>query len=189
MVKNEGNMLKGREIIGKKVLILGEVGSGKTKLAARMLQELVTLIGSEKITIIDLAPQRTGKIGGKITDYVNLTSGVRYMVPEKVYTPRLTGASSQQVLRYAELNKENMEPLFKKFIRDPTEVLILNDVTLYFHAGELETVLECARIAKTFLATAYYGSKLSNDLGTGISLKERRLTDKLKTFMDVIIEV
>ena len=111
------------------------------------------------------------------------------MVPEKVYTPRLTGASSQQVLRYAELNKENMEPLFKKFIRDPTEVLILNDVTLYFHAGELETVLECARIAKTFLATAYYGSKLSNDLGTGISLKERRLTDKLKTFMDVIIEV
>ena len=96
-MKNRGSVLKGREILGKKVLILGEAGSGKTKLAARLLKALMKLVGSEKITVIDLAPQRTGGIGGKITDYVSLTDEIRYLSPEKVYMPRLTGASPKPV--------------------------------------------------------------------------------------------
>ncbi|RLI14243.1 hypothetical protein DRO41_06080 [Candidatus Bathyarchaeota archaeon] len=188
-MKNRGSVLKGREILGKKVLILGEAGSGKTKLAARLLKALMKLVGSGKITVIDLAPQRTGGIGGKITDYVNLTGEINYLSPEKVYMPRLTGASPKQVLRYAELNKENMEPLLKRFIQNPTEVLILNDVTLYLHVGKLETVLKCVNLAKTFLATAYYGSRLAEDLETGITARERLLTDKLASSMDLVVRV
>lgn len=188
-MKNEGKGLKGREILGKKVLILGEAGSGKTKLAARLLQALMKLVGSEKITVIDLAPQRKGEIGGKITDYVNLANEIRYLSPKKVYTPRLTGSSPRQVLRYAELNKENMEPLLNRFIHNPTDVLILNDVTLYFHRGELETVLRCVSLAKTFLATAYYGSKIAKDFETGITSRERLLTDRLADLMDLIFKI
>jgi len=181
--------LKGKEILGKKVLILGEAGSGKTKLAAQLLRELMMLVNPEEITVIDLAPQRVGEIGGKLTDYVNVNSRVRYLSPQNVYTPRLAGASPKQVLYYAELNRKNMEPLLNRFIRNITEVLVLNDVTLYLHSGKLETVLKCVRLAKTFLATAYYGSKLAEDLGTGISSKERQLTDKLATSMDLTLKI
>lgn len=181
--------LKGRDVLGKKILILGETGSGKTKLLAELLRELIALIDPEKMTVIDLAPEKASGVGGKLTEYVNLINKVKYFSPEKVYTPRLTGTSPEEVLRYAELNREIMTPLLKKFIQHPTENLVVNDVTLYLHSGELETVLKCVRLAKTFLATAYYGTKLIDDLGTGISTRERQLTDKLATFMDLTIRI
>ncbi|MGQ9551308.1 MAG: helicase HerA domain-containing protein [Candidatus Bathycorpusculaceae bacterium] len=181
--------LKGRDVLGKKVLILGEAGSGKTKLLAELLRELIVLVPPEKMTVIDLAPEKAGGVGGKLTDYVNLTKKVKYFSPEKVYTPRLTGTSPEEVLRHAELNREIMTPLLNRFIHHPTENLAVNDVTLYLHSGELETVLKCAKLAKTFVATAYYGIKLIDDLGTGISARERQLTDKLATFMDSTIRI
>lgn len=190
MAKNKKKVqLKGREILGKKVLILGEAGSGKTKLAAQLIQELIMLINPEEITVIDLAPQRIGEIGGKLTDYMYITGGVKYFSPKNVYTPRLAGTSPEQVLHYAELNRKSIEPLLNRFVRNVTEVLVLNDVTLYLHLGKLETVLKCVRLAKTFLATAYYGSKLAKDLGTEISSRERRLTDKLTTSMNLTIKI
>lgn len=190
MVNNEERiMLKGKTILGKKVLILGETGSGKTKLAARLFQELTTLIDPEEITVIDLAPRKVDTIGGKLVDYVDVSTKVRYLSPKNVYTPRLAGRSPEQVLRYAHLNRENMEPLLSTFIQNPTEALIINDITLYLHLGKLQTVLSCVGLANTFLATAYYGLKLANDLGTGISAKERQLTDKLARFLDLTVKI
>jgi len=181
--------LKGKDLTDKKVLILGESGSGKTKMAATLFQELMTLANPETITVIDLAPERIGEIGGKLTDYVSLISGVKYLSPKKVYMPRLAGTSPTEVLHYAKLNRKNIEPLLNSFIQQPTKVLVINDVTLYFHSGEFETVLKCVRLAQTFLATAYYGSKLSEDLGTGISSREREMTDKFATFMDLVVKI
>jgi hypothetical protein len=181
--------LKGKEIRGKKVLILGETGSGKTRLAAKLLREIMTMINPEKITVIDFAPQRAGEIGGKITDYLSMPSEVKYFSPKNVYTPRLTGRSLEQILRYVELNRKNMEPLLREFIRNTTDVLAINDVTLYLHSGRLGTVLKCVKLAKTFLATAYYGSKLADDLGTGITARERKLTDELATFMNLVVKI
>jgi len=187
LAKNDKRVqLKSNEILGKKLLILGETGSGKTKLLAEILQELTWQVDPEEITVIDLAPQRTGEIGGKLTDYLNIDSRVRYLSPEKVYTPRLAGTSPEQVLRYAKLNKKSMEPLLNRFVRNVTRVLMLNDITLYLHLGELQTVLECVRLADTFSATAYHGSRFDKDFGTGISVRERQMTEKLAAFMDSI---
>ena len=181
--------LKCKDILGKKALILGEVGSGKTRLAAQLLQELMMLVKPERITVIDLAPQRIGEIGGKLTEYVKINSRIRYLSPKNVFTPRLTGTSPEQILHYAELNRKSMEPLLNRFIQNATEVLVLNDTTLHLHSGKLETVLKCAALARTFLTTAYYGSKLARDLGTGISSRERQLTDKLASFMDLSVRL
>ena len=190
MEKNKQKLkLKGKEILGKKVLIVGETGSGKTRQAAKLFTEFMTLINPEKITIIDLAPRRAGEIGGKITDYLKIPSEVKYLSPKNVYAPRFAGKSPEQILRYAELNRENMEPLLKEFMRNATEVLVLNDVTLYLHLGELENVLKCVRLADTVLVTAYYGSKLANDLRTGISPREKKLTEKLASFMDLVVKI
>ena len=190
MAKNRSRVqLEGRNIVGKRVLILGEVGSGKTLLASNLLKELMTLYNPEEITVIDLAPQRMGEVGGKISDYVDSIDKVRYLSPERVYTPRLTGTSREQVLKYAELNRRLMEPLFKEFVQRTTKILILNDITLYLHAGKLETILKCMRLAETFLATAYYGSRLAEDRRSGISVREKQIIKRLATYMDQIIEI
>ncbi|MEM2913916.1 MAG: DUF87 domain-containing protein, partial [Candidatus Bathyarchaeia archaeon] len=82
------------EILGKKVLILGEAGSGKTKLAAQILKKLKSVAKPEEITIIDMAPERTCGLGGKITDYLESMNNFRYLSPKKVYTPRISGSSA-----------------------------------------------------------------------------------------------
>ncbi|MCS7115180.1 MAG: hypothetical protein RMJ15_10085 [Nitrososphaerota archaeon] len=181
--------ITGREVLGKKVLILGEAGSGKTRLASRLIQDLTAVINPKEVVVIDLAPPRRGVFGGKISDYVDLKGEVRYLSPKRVYTPRLAGRSGGEVLRYAELNRESMEPLFKEFLRSPSKVLVVNDITLYLHAGNLETVLECVKLAETFLATAYYGVKLAEDFGTGISVREKVLTEKLAQHMDLVVQI
>lgn len=190
MAKNRSRVqLEGRNIVGKRVLILGEVGSGKTLLASNLLKELMTLYNPEEITVIDLAPQRMGEVGGKLSDYVDSIDKVRFLSPERVYTPRLTGTSREQVLKYAELNRRLMEPLFMGFVQRTTKILILNDITLYLHAGKLETILKCMRLAETFLATAYYGSRLAEDRRSGISVREKQIIKRLATYMDQIIEI
>lgn len=187
--KHSKAQLRAKDVIGKRVLVLGEAGSGKTALAARLLDELIELFNPEEITVIDMAPRRIGEVGGKLSAITDSTKKVRYLAPKRVYAPRLTGTSREQVLKYAELNRRVMEPLFNMFVRRPTQILILNDVTLYLHAGELETVLKSMRLAGTFLATAYRGSRLAEDRGSGISARENRLVKRLSTYMDQIIEI
>lgn len=190
MAKNkQKERLNSRDILGKKTLILGEAGTGKTRLVAKLLQELIVLINPEKITIIDLAPKKVSGIGGKITDHVSMPPEVRYLSPTNVYAPRLTGTSPEEILHYAALNKRAMEPLFNKYIQNATEALVVNDVTLYLHAGNLETISKCTRLANTFLATAYYGSRLEKDLGTGISSREKQLTDELAALMNLVVRI
>ncbi|MEM2146493.1 MAG: hypothetical protein QW279_14110, partial [Candidatus Jordarchaeaceae archaeon] len=141
------------------------------------------------ITIIDMAPERTCGLGGKITDYLESMNNFRYLSPKKVYTPRISGSSAKAVMRFAELNSRSIELLINEYIQNPTEILVINDVTMYFHSGKLEKVIECIKLAKTFLATAYYGKRLNEDLGSGISLREKMLTDRLIVFMDLVIKV
>ena len=176
-------------ILGKKTLITGEAGSGKTELASRLLKGFLELLDPKEITIIDIAPERRQEIGGRIVDYMHVDEEVVYLFPEKVYTPRLSGSTPQLLLYYAEQNKRMVEPLLERFAENPSKLLILNDLTIYLHTGKLEKVLRCARSADTFLGTAYCGSRLSGDLGTGISRRERKLVRKLATFMDTVIRM
>ena len=189
-MENEGtSQLTAEDVIGRRVLILGEVRSGKTALLARLLKELTEVADAKEITVIDLAPQRIGEIGGKISDYLDSVEEIRYLSPKRVYTPRVTGSSREEVLAYAELNRSLMEPLFAEFVQRATKVLVLNDVTLYLHAGELGRILNCVKLAETFVATAYYGSRLAQDRGAGISIREKKLIRKLASYVDQIVKM
>jgi len=190
LAKNQGKVqLRGKDIVGKRVLLLGEAGSGKTALAARVLEELMRLFAPEEITVIDMAPRRIGEVGGRLSDITDSTKKVKYLTPKRVYAPRFMGTSREQVLKFAELNRRAIEPLFNIFVRRPTRILVLNDVTLYLHAGELKTVLKSMRLAKTFLATAYRGSKLAEDRGSGISNREEQSVKRLSAQVDQIVEI
>jgi hypothetical protein len=181
--------LRAADVLEKRTLILGESGSGKTKLVAKLAEELMTIESPDTITVIDFAPKKTDNAGGRMADYMTITDEVKYLAPEQVHTPRLMGTSREQVLLLARLNRKMMEPLLSEFVQNSTKTLIMNDITLYLHSGTLRRILQCAKLATTFLGTAYYGSKLANDLGTGISSREKKLTDELATSMDRVVRI
>ena len=179
------------EILGRKVLIVGDVGTGKTALTVQIFEKLIDLGLGNDITIIDMAPKTlfiSGKrIGGKLDEYTDLVKKVKYLAPSVVYAPRLTSKSSQELLHLVKENVKNLDPLIDEYIRKPTKILIINDLSIYFHAGDLSKILQCLSRAETFLANSYYGKTLKNDFNTGVSYRERDLVKKMMRYMDRVI--
>ncbi len=179
--------LKLDKVLGKKVLIAGDTGTGKTMLLVKLLEEAIMRGLSSEVTLIELAPKKIGEFGGRVTDYLRNISGTRLLVPTDVFAPRLSGKMKEEVLLLAEKNREAIEPLLKKFLGKPTRLLFINDLTIYLHAGDPELLEKCIKVSETFVGTAYYGTKLQYDKGSGITLRERMLTEKIMKKVDEVI--
>jgi len=180
------------EFLNKKSLILGEVKSGKTKFTAELFKEAVKLGYGFKIAIIDLAPKtkifNKEFIGLPLTEYTNINSTVVYLKP-KVKAPRIEGKNKEDILKIAEENAIAIEKAFKKFLESNREILFINDVSIYLHKGELNKLFSILNKAKTAILNGYYGKFFNNDLGSGISLREKCLMMELAKSMDMLIEM
>lgn len=178
-----------KDLIGKRTLIKGDVGTGKTRLTENFLLAAVNFFPPGHITVIDLAPQRrvVGEIwvGGTIS----VPNEIRYLRPSMVWAPRLDGKTKEDIIRLANENAESIEKLLDFFIKSPSPILFMNDLTLYLHAGSLEKLLKIIKLAETFVGNAYEGRGLREDKGSGISEREWLLVKQLEGFMDIIIDL
>ncbi|MGQ9759265.1 MAG: hypothetical protein ACUVQ5_01655 [Candidatus Methanomethylicaceae archaeon] len=178
-----------KDLIKKKLLIKGGVGTGKTRLTDKLLHQCVELLPAEHVTVMDFAPTRR-KVGVlMVGGSLSLLKGVRYLRPSKVWAPRLEGKTKEEVLELAHLNALSIEELFQIYKKSPTPILFINDLTLYLHAGSLERLLEVVSVAGTFVCNAYEGHQLSEDKGSGISDRERRLLKDFERYMDIVIDL
>lgn len=178
-----------KELIGKRTIIKGEAGSGKTRVTEQLVNEALTIFPPSKITIIDLAPPRIFIGSSTIGGHMNVPLSVNYLKPEKIYAPRIEGKTKEEVLEFAKRNAESIEKIFSIFKLSPSPILFINDVTIYLHAGSLERLLEVINLSETFICNAYEGKRLSDDKGSGISEREKSMLRKLEEYMDVIINI
>lgn len=174
------------EFLKKKTLLVGDVGSGKTAFLAEFLKFLIEKGYSDDITIIDIAPSRIHGVGGSVREYTEYVLRVRYLRLERVWAPRLMGKTREEVLKYAEENRINIEPLINTYLSNPTKILLVNDLTIYLHAGDVTRIIDLINTAETFMATAYEGEKLKDDKNSGITERERKLLNLLKEKVDII---
>ena len=165
-------MIDIRHVLGAKILIVGDVGTGKTRYTAELLKKLIRG-GYGSITIIDMAPEDVRGVGGSIKRYMDVPESVVYLRPHNVFSPRLRGKNADDVLRMAELNRKVIEPLIDSYINNPTPILVINDITIYLHRGDLNKILRCIDLCDTFIGNAYYGSTIIEDHGSGITQRER----------------
>jgi len=175
------------EFLGKKVLIMGDVGSGKTRFTRHLLMEALEKGYGPQITVIDMAPKQVSLhgllVGGKILKPDEFK--VRYLDAKDIKTPRLSARSSAELLDLAEYNRKIIERLLKTFIVSPTEILFINDASIYLQRGSFDLLWLALEKANTAIINGYYGEKLRNDLGTGLSKRERKLMERLAARVDV----
>ena len=177
-----------QRFIGRKTIIVGEIGSGKTLLLSRFLDQLVRSGLKDRVTVIEMAPNMGG-VGGTVENYTRNVTCVKYLKPWRIIPPRTMGRNRDEVIRYARLNMLALKPLIEEYLRNPTEILLINDLTIYLHAGEVEDIIQLINISNTFTATAYEGEKLADDKGSGITDKERRSLDRLKELVDEVLRL
>lgn len=180
-------VLKFTDLLHKKVLIVGEAGSGKTSLLAKILEDAVNLNFSNDITVIEMSPGRIGNIGGRLVDFTESVSKVKLLMPDIVYAPRLMGKNKDEVLVLAKRNKETIEKLLNDFLMEPSKILFINDLTIYLHAGDTSILERCIDISKTFVGTAYYGRMLDDDKGSGITQREKESLKKIMRKVDTLL--
>lgn len=178
-----------RNFLGRKTLILGEAGSGKTKLLADFLEFLVEDGHGDDVTVLDMAPPRMQGVGGTLKDQTDLVTKVRYLRPERIWAPRLMGRSMEEVLNYAEDNRRMLDPLIDLVLSSPTKILLVNDLTIYLHRGDVEKVCRLIDASSTFMATGYEGARLEDDKGSGITRRERELLKFLERKVDIVLRV
>jgi len=185
---NQRSDIKFEKLLGKKTLIVGEIGSGKTTLLGNFLDYLVENGLAGAVTLIEMAPGY-GEIGRRVEEYTDKVNDIRYLRPRKIFPPRLLGRSIEEILDYAKRNYQELKELFMEFEKNPTEILLINDLTIFLHAGAPEEVIALMGPCKTFAATAYEGAKLADDKGSGITFRERKALSVLKKHVDQVIHL
>ena len=178
------------QIRGKSILIIGEVGTGKTRLTLRLMNEAIEM-DVKDITVIDMAPKAINvngsSIGGLLLEKPD--PRIRYMAPKEIKTPRLTARNAEELLELADKNKLEIDVLLNAFNKNPSKVLFVNDVSIYLQRGELERILGVFSKAETIVANGYLGERLREDFSTGVSLRERNLILKMADKMDKVIRL
>jgi len=180
--------LEFKGLVGRRALIVGDVGVGKTAMSARLLEEAVSLGFKGDITVLDFAPTEL-KAKRSMRDHTWVVDLVRCIRPPVVRAPRMEGESREEVLELAEENRRVLEDCLSEFYSKPTRILFINDLTLYLHSGRPERILEVLSRAETCVLNAYRGEKLRDDHGSGISEHEYRALNVIEEAVDTVVEL
>ncbi|MBO3832384.1 MAG: hypothetical protein FGF51_03235 [Candidatus Brockarchaeota archaeon] len=178
-----------QDVLGRKILILGKMGSGKTKITAEILDRLLEKVSPSDITVIDMSPTTVPGVGGRISSYTPKVFKVRYLIPQIIRAPRIEGKSKEEVLSLAEFNRMVIEPLIEEFLMKLTPILLINDLSIYLHSGNVSKIIECLELSNTVVANSYYNKSLMDDKGSGISEKEKRLLDMLTSRFNHVLRI
>jgi len=182
-----------KRFLGRKVLIIGDVGSGKTLLTANLLDQAVGMGYCHQITVIDMAPPTMRfhgmRIGGILAEVTKAVPEVRYLKPKEVKAPRAMAGNAEELMRLADFNRRVIAQTLIEYLLRPTPFLFINDVSIYLQAGGIVKVLSAIRKSQTCIANGYFGKKLDADFGTGISRREQTMMRRLMREMDVTIRL
>ena len=140
-----------------RTLILGDVNSGKTGATAQLVETFCNAGRGAEILVLDLAPEPVRGIGGKLPAPA---SADVLVLACPIIAPRLTGIDADHIRLLAEQNAQAIEPLIGRALRADRSILVINDVTLYLHAGDPKRLLALLDAYATAIVNAYYGDHL-----------------------------
>jgi len=174
------------DFIGHHVLLYGEANTKKTYYTSKFIQFLVESkkVFPNDISILDFAPPLSTinnlKIGGKIQDfYENSTTCKNILFKGEIIPPRLNSSNKAELYQNACENFKKTSEILHLFKKDSTPILIINDISIYLHIGNIKLLLEAINKSNTFFGNSYYGSSIKRDYATLFSLREKRQVECL----------
>ena len=162
----------------RRTLILGEVDCGKTHYTEKVLEAFIAEDLAPQTSVLDLAPQRVGRIGGKMTSADR--PPVLYLT-EAIVAPRVTAKTDQEAEKLALGNAQRIEKLFARFCDSGRRILFINDASLYLQAGSLQKLALLLQMTDTAVINAYYGDTFAP---SPLTRREKAATERLRALCD-----
>ena len=152
------------DCLGRRLLVLGDVNTGKTTLARRILQAFCDDGLGERIAILDLAPtippeiarQRGVRGVGGTLEAAEGSQAAR--VRPLLHAPRLTSATEDEAAAKARENRLRIEAAWHELPARP--ILFVNDLSMYLQAGVASALVERFAAVETVIANGYFGERL-----------------------------
>ncbi len=169
------------DILGKRLIITGDINTGKTTVSRTLMESLCRRGLSARIIVVDMAPEIPEKtaiergilgIGGKLTAPC---VAVAYL-SAPIRPPRLTAKSEEEAFLIATENTHRIDRLLQEFQASGRDILFINDVSMYLQTGSAHDLLSRIEPAGTVVANGYCGHKLG---GGALSSREAGEMKKL----------
>ena len=175
------------DLLGKKLLVMGDINAGKTTLCRQWLARLCAQGQGGRIVVLDLAPD----IPIALAQARGLAGAGGYLLPPPdsdvldlrthLHAPRLSSATEAEAEEKAAENARAIEALFDQLPPSGSgrDVLFINDVTLYLQAGFAADLLGNLGKADftTLVVNGYWGQRLGD---SALSRREREQTRRLR---------
>ncbi|MFX1275206.1 MAG: hypothetical protein ACFFBP_15030 [Promethearchaeota archaeon] len=185
-----------RNCIGRYTLIYGEVNTGKTFYTAKFVEFLIESgFNPKDISILDFAPRyeelKKLKIGGKLKDfYKNILLCNIINLKGEIIPPRLTARNKNELQKFARQNYIKTLEAIEKFNKNHTNVLIINDISIYLQFGNKKYLLNTIKKSQTFFGNSYFGKSIkSNYFSFFFNYKESRKVKYLIKKLDRTIKL
>jgi len=170
------------DCLGRKLLVVGDVNTGKTTLAHRILQDFCARGLGARIAVLDLAPtippelaRARGVRGVGGTLEADASCGVALARPV-LQAPRLSSASEAEASAKA---ADNLRLIAQAWQQLPArDILFVNDLSMAVQAGSAADLIARFACATTVVANGYLGERLGGgELTRHESAQMRALRD------------
>jgi len=184
-----------QDYIGNHTLIYGDINKGKTQYTANFVRFLVESgFNPKEITILDFSPNlvkiKDLKVGGKLVDYYKKCESCNFIeLKGVIIPPRLTARTKKEIKLIAYRNYIKTSEALDEYIKAPTEILIINDISIYLHRGNPKKILYAMKKANTFFGNSYFGTSIKRKYIFFFDYKEKRRVKYLIKKMNRIIRL
>lgn len=175
-----------QKFIGQHTLIYGETNTQKTLITAKFIEYLIKLenLKPKEISILDFAPKlifiNKLKVGGRIEDYFKDSIKCNYIkFKGEIIPPRMKADNKEDLYKNLCHNYTIVLDILNKYNKNPTSILIANDISIYLHLGSKYSILEAILKTNTFFGNSYYGYSIKKDFSNLLSIKERKRVEFL----------
>lgn len=171
-------------------LVIGPIGTGKTRLTAAALERWLEHFGPEGVVVLDCAPEietDDGLIGGRLDRVVDVPASVHYAAIEAA-GPRTEGDTSAAISELAAANAERALAALEAAPTAPVAVFG-NDVTIaaQHDPTDIDALLSYCDTADCSVLNAYVGDTF--DAADPISMNERVAVDRLRSWADRVVDL
>jgi hypothetical protein len=177
------------ECLGRKLLILGDVNTGKTTLTRRILDDFCGRGLGPRVAVLDLAPHISEQlaaqrglrgVGGHLE--APLDSGA-LTIREELEPPRLSSASEAEAMGKAARNKALIDAAWQRAGAGTRDILVANDISMYLQAGSADELVSRFAAADTVIANGYFGERLG---GGELTRHERAQMERLRAWFESV---